>query len=345
MRHIAALLAALALLAGCARPLPEGVTELTYATPYPPSHPFSRADQRWIDFVAAESGGSLVIRPVWSGALLSADMSMEELRHGVADIGLITPIYVRGGTHLLRTQTGFYSGADSIESQTALYRCMTARIPQFDRELAGLEVLAVQGGLLPGVVTRSRKVESLEDLRGLRIRAPTELLGVLGELGADPVNMPMGEVYSAMAKGVIDGVVAPPDTFRALHLAEVAEYSWELKVPRGAYPARAMNSERWDALGDADRAVLERSKAVWEEALADEIRKSEQVGRDAAEGIVTFSPAGTADQERFDAIYLADGEANARHLARFGIDGMEAYRVARSSIAARDRIECQGDDT
>ncbi|WP_137680111.1 TRAP transporter substrate-binding protein DctP [Aurantiacibacter suaedae] len=343
MRRFAALLALLAMVAGCARALPEDVTELTYATPYPPSHPFSQADQRWMDYVERESGGKLLIKPIWSGALLSADMSMEELRHGVADIGLITPIYVRGGTHLLRTQTGFYSGADSIESQTALYRCMAERVPQFADELEGLEVLALQGGLLPGIVTRTRKVESLEDLKGLRIRAPTELLGVLGDLGADPVNMPMGEVYSAMAKGVIDGVIAPPDTFRALHLTEVAKYYYELKVPRGAYPSRAMGLERWEALSAAERALLERSKPVWEAALAEEIRKSEQVGRDAAAGIIAASPVSEADQAHFDAIYLRDGEANARRLARFGIDGLEAYRVARASIAGRGQIRCEGD--
>ncbi len=85
-------------------------------------------------------------------------------------------------------------------------------------------MLAVQGGSLPGIITRDRPIRSLADLQGLRIRAPTELLTVLRELGADPVNMPMGEVYSAMTKGVIDGVIAPADTFRALHFAEVARY-------------------------------------------------------------------------------------------------------------------------
>lgn len=336
------LLVTLALIAACARPLPPDVTELTYATPYPPSHPFSQADQRWMDFIEAQSDGRLVIRPIWSGALLSADMSMEELRHGVADIGLITPIYVRGGTHLLRIQTGFYSGADSIESQVALYECLLDGIPQMSAELEGLQVLAVQGGLLHGIVTRTTKVESLEDLRDLRIRAPTELLPVLEALGADPINMPMGEVYSAMAKGVIDGVVAPPDTLRSLHLTEVAEYYYEIRVPRGAYPARAIGQDSWDSLAQWQRDLLLRSKPVWEAALADEVRKSEQVGREAGEGIVTYSPVSDADQQRFDEIYLREGEANARALSRVGIDGMKAYRRARQSVVARDRIECGG---
>ena len=66
------------MLAGCARPVTPCGTELTYATPYAPTHPFSRADQRWMDYVDRASGGSLRIVPMWSGALLSSDMSLEE---------------------------------------------------------------------------------------------------------------------------------------------------------------------------------------------------------------------------------------------------------------------------
>ncbi|WP_126174138.1 TRAP transporter substrate-binding protein DctP [Altericroceibacterium xinjiangense] len=337
--RLLALLAAV-LLAACAREVPDGVTELTYATPYPPTHPFSRADQRWMDFVEERSGGRLVVRPIWSGALLSADMSMEELRHGVADIGLITPIYVRGGTHLLRIQTGFYSGADSVESQVALYRCLESRVPRISHELEGLKTLAVQGGLLPGILTRGRPVEQLSDLQGMRIRAPTELLAVLQSLGADPVNMPMGEVYSALAKGVIDGVIAPPDTLRALHLAEVTDYYYDLRVPRGAYPARAMGEDRWRELESWQRDLLEQSVPVWEAALADEIRGSEAEGRAAGEGRIAYSSASADEQQRFDRAYLRDAEANARALERFGIDGLSAFRIARDSIAGRDQIEC-----
>src|SRR5690606_15511748 len=83
MRALAVLL--VLLLAACSRPIPAGVTELVYASPYSPSHPFSRADIRWMAYVKAESGGTLRIRPIWSGGLLSSEMSMEELRHGVAD--------------------------------------------------------------------------------------------------------------------------------------------------------------------------------------------------------------------------------------------------------------------
>lgn len=330
-------------LTACAREQAPGVTELVYATPYPPSHPFSRADQEWMDFVHERSGGSLRIVPSWSGALLSSEHSMQEIRHGVADIGLITPIYVKGGVHLIRLQSGFYSGTTTVEQQVALYRCLERSSPQFAHELEGLKILAVQGGALPGIVTRNRPVHSLDDLAGLRLRAPTELLNVLDALGVDAVTMPMGDVYSALAKGVLDGVVAPLDTFRSLHFAEVADYYADLVVPRGAYPARAMRMQRWEALDAAQQAVLDEGVAVWEEAMSRLTDISQQEGRDlaVAEGI-QFTPIAAADQARFDALYVQEAQRNAEALARYGIDGRAVLDVALASVGQNGSISCAG---
>jgi TRAP-type C4-dicarboxylate transport system substrate-binding protein len=332
------------LLAGCSKPPPQGVTELVYATPYAASHPFSLADRTWMDFVAARSEGTLRIRPSWSGALLSSEHSMLELRHGVADIGLITPIYVKGGTHLIRIQSGFYAGTTTMEQQLALYRCLEAGSAQFAVELEGLKVLAVQGGGLPGIVTTHKPINTLADLQGLRIRAPTELLGVLRELGADPVNMPMGEVYSALAKGVLDGVVAPTDTFRSLHFAEVADHFVTMHIPRGAYPARAMPMARWNALSAAHRQILDEGVAVWEQALADENGKALADGLALAQQDgVEFTVLPPQEEESFYALYLELAERNAQSLARYGIDGMEVFSLSRQSIGADGTVTCPGD--
>jgi TRAP-type C4-dicarboxylate transport system substrate-binding protein len=341
MRRTAAVMLLL-LLAGCSRPPASGVVELVFATPYSPTHPFSRADLRWIKFVEEASGGSLRIRPSWSGALLSSEHSMEELRHGVVDIGLITPIYVKGGAHLIRIQSGFYSGVWEIEQQVNLYRCMAASSPQFATELEGLKVLAVQGGSLPGVVTRDRPVRSLDDLKGMRLRVPTELLGLMRDLGADPVNMPMGEVYSALAKGVIDGLVAPTDTFKSLHLAEVAHFYTQLRVPRGAYPSRAMGMRRWQSLSPAHQRVLEEGIRVWEHALADENRRALSEGWALArkDGVIE-SAVNAEDQRRFDTEYLQEAQRNAQALARYGIDGRRVFEVARASINDDGTVTCR----
>jgi len=330
-------------LAACGKAPEPDVTELVYATPYPPSHPFSRADQVWMDFVEERSNGTLRIAPSWSGALLSSEHSMIELRHGLADIGLITPIYVKGGAHMIRMQSGFYSGITEIPEQIALYECLAEGSAQFREEMEGLKILAIQGGSLPGIITANKRIESLDDIRGMRLRVPTELLEVLDQLDADPVNMPMGDVYSALAKGVLDGVVAPMDTFSSLHFAEVAEFYYDLVIPRGAYPARAMSEARWNSLSREHQQVLEAGISVWQQALAAQIINGMVEGEDVAreEGIV-FSDVSPEDQQRFDELYLASARGNAEALQRYDIDGLAVFEKARASINSDGNVTCSG---
>jgi TRAP-type C4-dicarboxylate transport system substrate-binding protein len=337
--------AALALalpLASCGEaPTTRAEHTLTYASPYPPSHPFSRADQEWMDKVARDSGGRIAFRPYWSGALLSNDMSMEEIRHGVADIGLITPIYAKGGAHLLRVQSGFYGGVRDIGEQIAVYDCLAGRFPGFGKELEGLHVLAVQGGNFPGVLTRTRPIRHLEDFRGLRLRAQSDAVDVLKELGADPVNMPMSEVYSALAKGVIDGVVAPADTIKSLHFSEVAKHFTTIRFSRGAYPARAISDRAMARLPQDLQALLVRSRKDWEAALNRELLQAE------ADGIafgksdgVDFSPLPAAEQARFDRLYNADALGQAERLSELGIDGLPVFRAAQHLITTGSAKAC-----
>ena len=338
--------AVITLAAGCAR-APDGVTVLSYASPYSPAHPFSRADAAWMRAIEERSGGTLRVEPYWSSSVLSSEHSMTEIRHDVVDIGLITPIYARGGAHLIHVQAAYYAGLTTFEQQVALYRCMERAEPQFGRELAGLVVLAVQGGNLPGIVTRTRAVKSLADLRGLRLRAPAELLEVLRRFGADPVDMPMGEVYPALAKGVLDGVVAPADTLRSLHFAEVAHYFYSLRIPRGAYAARAIGERRWRALTDAQRALLLDSVPVWERALGTELRQAEIAGEAAGHaGGMSFSAPSAADIDRFIAVYNEVAERNARLAKRYEIDALRSFHHARAVVAravTSGQVDCGGD--
>jgi len=339
MRPFLALLLC-ALLAACGKPAGKAEYTLSYASPYPPGHPFSKADIEWMKYVKTASKGRIEIKPYWSGSLISSDMSMVEIRHDLADIGLITPIYSRGGVHLLRVQAGFYGGVKTLADQVTVYDCIARQFPQFAKETEGLQILAVQGGNFPGVLTRNKPVRSLADLKGLRLRAQTDSIDVLRELGADPVNMPMGEVYSALAKGVIDGVVAPADTIKSLHFAEVAHHFTSLRLSRGAYPARAMSDKAWKRLPPDLQKLLGDSKAVWEEALSRQILKAEQAGIDYASGHgVEMIPLPVADQQRFDALYNKFALDQAQRLSEVGIDGVPVFREAQRLLAS-DPVAC-----
>ncbi|CAN5612909.1 TRAP transporter substrate-binding protein [soil metagenome] len=332
------LLAAIMLLfsGGCAPKAKPGTVTFTYASPYPATHPFSRADISWMAWLKQHSNGRILIKPYWGGALLSSNENMLEIRHRVADIGMVTPMYARS-SHLQRIQPSFYSGIGTIRDQIDIYKCMAARFPEMDADTHGLHILAVQGGNFPGILTRNRPIRSLADFKGLRLRAQEDTAAVLRQLGADPVNMSMAEVYPAMAKGVIDGVVAPLDALRAVHLADVGKYYSTLKIPRGAYPGRAMSSALWNSLSPADRALFDQAELVWEQAMVEQLAAALIAGNDYSrkEGIV-FVPMPRAEQARFDALYRANTMKLARSLNDYGIDGVKLADHAVALIAARN---------
>jgi len=339
-RTLIAILCFPLVLAACRQASP-GEFLLTYASPYPPGHPFSLADRKWMDTVTPESGGQLRIKPYWSGSLITSDMSMLETRHDVANIALITPIYARGGAHLLKTQAGFYGGVQNIDDQVAVYRCLAEEYPEFNAELEGLVVLAVQGGNFPGVLTREKPIETLEDFRGLRLRVQTEATEVLRRLGADPVNMPMGEVYSALAKGVIDGVVAPADTLRSLHFSDIAKHFTTIRFSRGAYPARAMSLVTWNRLPADLQSLLRNAAGTWESALRDELLKAEAGGiAYGRENGIVFHEFPPDQQRRFDTLFNEVALDEARQLKSLGIDAVPVFETAQALIAAGSPIRC-----
>ncbi len=244
----AALLAPL--LASC-KPAPQPTAEvvLTYASPYPPGHPFSKADSDWMRHVEQASGGRIAFKPYWSGALLSSDMSMVEIRHGLADIGLITPIYARGGAHMLRAQSGFYGGVKSLQDQVAVYDCLAAQFPQFGKETEGLHVLAVQGGNFPGVLTRARPVFGSA---AARARLQADIDDVLmadrdvAVLMADVVKMRGDMARHKPAKGPLDvklgdgGLVDAEFAIHAQQLRHRAAFDTRLDVALDALVAAGL---------------------------------------------------------------------------------------------------------
>ena len=331
----AALLLTLSLL-GChaqATSQKSGVYTLRYGSPYTPNHPFSRADIAWMHHVEELSHGRLKIQPFWGGGLTSSDYSVIELQHGVVDIALITPIYAPSGMQLLKTQTGFYEGARTSLQQVELYKCLAHKFPAFQHELSGIHVLAVQGGSLPNLLTRGRPVRNVQDLAGLRLRAPEELIPVLEHFGAGAVAMPMADVYSAMSKGIIDGVVAPTDTLKTLHFNEVGHFMNMLVVPRGAYPARAISDRAWRNLPPDLQMVLTESETFWEGQLDNKIATDEEAGAvfGKAHGIefVAFDPS---SQSQFSRAYDSIENQKADGLAKYAIPGGQIFTEARRLV-------------
>lgn len=128
-------------------------------------------------------------------------------------------------------------------------KTLWALFPEYlEPEYKGLKVLALHahnGGLIH---TSEKKVTSMEDMKGLRIRTPSPAVSaMLEELGAIPQGMPPGQVYESLQKGVIDGTVFPWDPVNSFKLSEVLKYH----LDAGAYTVSfffVMNQNKFDSL-------------------------------------------------------------------------------------------------
>jgi TRAP-type transport system periplasmic protein len=112
--------------------------------------------------------------------------------------------------------------------------------------------------------TRTKMVRTLEDIRGLRIRAGTRLVARLVELlGGTPVPMPVTAITDALSKGRIDGTTVPWEVVPAIKLQEFAHYHTETDplVP-ALYTSVfvfAMNKAKYESLPPDLQAVIDRN--------------------------------------------------------------------------------------
>lgn len=119
----------------------------------------------------------------------------------------------------------------------------------------------------PGEIhVREKEINKMEDMAGLKIRAPSRLIGeALEALGATAVFMPVPQVPEQISKGVIDGAVLPFEVTRSLKIPELVKSHTILGGKRGLYTAvffLGMNKGVWDALPDDLKAIVNASEGV-----------------------------------------------------------------------------------
>ena len=106
------------------------------------------------------------------------------------------------------------------------------------------------------IVSVKHRIEKPEDMKGLRVRTPSQLGSrILEALGATPVSMPMSDVYEALSRGVIDAAMAPLEALEAFSLHEIAKY-----VTVGHFSSTpffvVMNTNTFNSLSDSDKELL-----------------------------------------------------------------------------------------
>ncbi|MGV0035799.1 MAG: TRAP transporter substrate-binding protein, partial [Candidatus Azotimanducaceae bacterium WSBS_2022_MAG_OTU7] len=118
----------------------------------------------------------------------------------------------------------------------------------------------------------NKEINSLEDIKGMKMRIPGLGGEVFNRAGGTSVNLPGGEIFTSMQTGVIDATEwAGPYNDLAFGLHQVAKYyyypGWQEPGPNLEL---IVNKEAWDELPDDLKAIVENaSLAVNADLLAE----------------------------------------------------------------------------
>lgn len=193
---------------------------LKIANFFPPPSKQSKITEEFGKELEARSGGRIKVQYFAGGSLLKAPAIYKGIESGIADIGYAHVYYTPGRMPVSEAAglpMGLPSGWVGAHMAYDFYNKFKPK------EWNKVKVLCIHDNA-PSMLITKKPVRTLEDLKGLTIRAP----GVPGEivkaLGGTPAPTPMIEVYDALAKGVNDGVWAPYETLKTFRFAEVAKY-------------------------------------------------------------------------------------------------------------------------
>lgn len=103
-------------------------------------------------------------------------------------------------------------------------------------------------------------IQSPEDMKGLKLRVPGSdlYIGMVRALGADPVPMPLDEVYQSLAQGVIDGAENNWPSLESGRHYEAAPF-YSLTEHLFTPEVLVMSKISWDKLSPEDKQVMRRS--------------------------------------------------------------------------------------
>jgi TRAP-type C4-dicarboxylate transport system substrate-binding protein len=242
--------------------------EITAATYIPPSYDdLYRGFEIFMEEAESASDGALTFDWYDSGTLLEADQLVPGLTQGVANMVFTTSSYISSTYPIL--------GVYELPFITNEYEAQREALA-FDGELRTFlnEQLAEQDlmsiGTMPTtyqwIWTADEPITSPEDVKGMRIRVAGPLEGrTIEALGGSPVTMSSAEVYEALERGTVDGLLSYMGTIPGRSLQEVVDYG--TAAPFGAYSVDAYVQKSWfDQLSAGQQeALLEAGRAYSEE--------------------------------------------------------------------------------
>jgi TRAP-type C4-dicarboxylate transport system substrate-binding protein len=272
------------------------------------------------------------ITPYWSGTLVSAREGYQDAISGVADIVNASIAYEKAGFDLTRGQGGFYQGVNSQETKLKIFWQLWDKYPELRKEFEGVKVLGLFTA--PNMYLMTNKpVKSLADIKGMRIKAPIELVQPLKDLGAETLIMPMTEVYESVNKGIITGLWGSHELYKSMKFVDVVKYEVNLPSVIGPIPSRIMPLSAWNKLPADVQKVFDANKEWWSMECVREVEKIDAEGFELAKKSgIQFGQLPPAEVKKFADLYDVEIAKLAKGLDDKKLPGTKYYQDVRRLI-------------
>ncbi len=266
------------------------VIKLKYSDIYAPAHKNGILAQQWCKEVEKRTNGRVKITHFPGGTLTPPPQTYDSVVKGIADIGHTLAAYSAGRfllTEVLGQPIGFTSGHQATKTCNEYYKKFKPK--EFD----DTKIMYIHGHG-PGMFQTVKPVSSMDDIKGLRIKANTENAGIATALGAAPVALPITETYDACQKGLLDGLLLPIEPLKGWKFADVIKTV--IVSPPMAYTAPIpvfMNKDKWNALPKDIQDTIEKINEEWVDKQAkqwDELDKeATDLAKEKGIKIITLS--------------------------------------------------------
>lgn len=239
----------------------EAKTTLRMATDVSRDNSQSIGAEHFAKLVGEKTNGDVVIKFYPDGTLGSSQAIVSGTRTGTIDIAMIGAVNLGGlADGFLALDLPFI-----FKDEDHVYRALDgdagkALFEQLDK--VGLTGLAFFENGFRNITNSRKPIKVPEDVKGLKIRVPQSqtLVKTFEALGANPVPMAYGELYTAMETGAIDSQDHPIVTLYAGKFYEVQKY---LSMTHHGYAAvpLVMNSRKFAKLTPEQQQIFKECAA------------------------------------------------------------------------------------
>jgi len=248
-------------------PSAKGETiNLTYSNFFPPTHGHGIAGANMAKEIEKRTNGRVKISYFPGGTLTKSRVVYDGVVKGISDIGQSCFAYTRGRFPLMEAVDlpfGYPSGGVATKIAYEFYKKMNPE------ELRDVKVLVIHAHG-PAILAAKKDVNSLADLKGMKIRTTGLAAKLAKYLGAAPVAMPQPAAYEALQKGVVEGTFCPIEVLKGWKQAEVIDYVIETKA-LGYTTAMfvVMNKQKYESLPPDIRKVFDEVGEEWVDVHGD----------------------------------------------------------------------------